>query len=223
MRSKTKQQNKIQNNKIAEMLLYLKNANSEYKKIFMEMFKVNDNLYPVDIFLYGAIQKSLDIVNSFVILFRKNKYLTAISLSRLHFETLLDVYALYLVEKPHELAINIMRGKKTTTDYKDKTGKKMSYSYLTKKFVADHNNQEFNFENDLYNKLSLFVHLSSRHIFYGAKKREVTQRSGEFSFVLDNDKITNDEKKEFIGLMIEITKAQFKYIIGWIETKNKKN
>ena len=222
MASKTKQQNKNEDEKITAMLLCLKSASSEYQKLFMNMFKVNNNLYPVDIFLYGTIQKTLDLVDSFVILFEKAKYLTAISLVRFHFEILLDIYALFLVEKPHELATNIMRGKKMIRNYKDRDGKKMSYSYLTRKFVSDPNNKEFNFKDDFYNKLSHFTHFSSKHIFYGTKGGEEVKKDGEFVFVLGNNEITNSEKEEFIGLMIEITKAQFKYMIGWVETKKLK-
>jgi len=207
------------NEQIGQKLELLKTANDQYQDLFLDMCRAdNGNMFPIDLLMQGIMQRSISLVDSVILLFEHKKYLTVMELLRNHLETLLTIYAIFIVDEPHEFSTNLMRGKKKTSDYKDKSGEKMSYSRLMRKFSQDSENREFNFDDKLYSKLSSFTHISNRHISYAFKNDKTF--SNKLRLQLGDREISFDEKLEVLNLVITITRAQCKYIIGWTETKN---
>lgn len=176
------------------------------------------NIYPLDLFLLGITKRSLSLISGFLSLMRKDNYLAAASLVRLHLDNLLQIYALFIVKNPHDISINIMRGKKRMRDYSDRDNRKMTDNYLAKKFFSDKNNEKFTGLKEVYGETSKFIHFSEKHIF--SIVSSVSKKKKEFSFVISDEvKVPKEKKIEIIKCMEKITEGQFKYLIGWAETK----
>lgn len=211
MKNGTTQKNKLLN--------LLKSSSIEYDKIVMEMFEANEkNIYPLDFFLLGIIKRSISLMSGFLLLMKNDNYLSATPLVRLHIDNLLQIYAMFIVKDPHDIATNIMRGKKRIREYYDKDGKKMSDNYLAKKFFSNKKNEEFIGLENVYNEASKFIHFSEKHIFSIISSIDSGRKNVRI-VISDEVKIPIEKELEIIRCMIEITKAQFKYLIGWVETK----
>jgi len=208
--------NKLQKDKLLNLL---ESSNDEYNKTIIEMFEADKkNIYPLDLFLLGIAKRSLSLISGFLLLMKKGNYLSVAPLVRLHLDNLLQIYAMFIVKDPHVLAINIMRGKKQMKEYCDKNGRKMKDSYLAKQFFSNKKNKDFIGLENVYKESSKFIHFSEKHIF--SIISSINNKNGEFSFVISDEiKIPIEKEIEIIKCMVEITRAQFKYLIGWVETK----
>ncbi len=94
----------------------------------------------------------------------------------------------------------------------------MSDSYLMKTFLDDVNNSEFLELKDVYIETSWFVHFSNKHIFSSFNNIEWNNFEAKISDKMEN--IPLEKENEAIETMILITRWIFKYLIGWIHTKN---
>ena len=118
-------EHKMQEVELLNKIELLKSAKNQYVELMKQMLTVNNgNIYSTDLYMQGVAQKSIDLIESVFILFKGKKYLTIISLLQMHFEALLNIYALFIVENPNEISMNIMRGKKRIDKYKDRGGVK---------------------------------------------------------------------------------------------------
>lgn len=205
-----------------ELVKKLENTRQVYKKILFQIVKADENkIYPIDIVLIGTIQRSLQTIDSYVLLIKEQYYYSAASLIRLHLDTLLQLYAYWLVEDPNHLATKIMRGNKRTKDFRDKSNNLLTDNYLNKVFFNDPANKEFDQIRNVYKNTSKFIHFSDKHIFASVEKL-LGENTVQFRIASESE-ITITKKTELSNVMITISKAQFKYLIGWIATKDKKN
>lgn len=208
--------NKLQKDKLLNLL---KSGDEEYNKIVLDMFEADEkNVFPLDLFLLGIVKRSLSLISGFLLLMKKSNYLSAAPLVRLHLDNLLQIYAMFIVKDPHVLAINIMRGKKQMKEYRDKDDKNMSDNYIANKFFSNKKNEEFIGLKEVYSESSKFIHFSEKHIF--SIISSIDNKNGKFSFAISDEvKVPVEKEIEIIKCMVEITRAQFKYLIGWVETK----
>lgn len=65
------------------------------------------------------------LISGFADLIEKKNFISAVSLIRLHFDSLLQFYAVFLVNKPHEYARKKLNGKHTR-ELKDRNNIKMT-------------------------------------------------------------------------------------------------
>lgn len=207
---------KNDNEKIKSLLLFLRSSQDIYFKTLSEMLNVdNGSIYNFDLFILGVVKRSLSLINGFIRLIEDNNFLSAAPLVRLHLDNLLQIYAIFLVKNPHETAGKIMGGKRMK-DCKDANGVSMSDSYLKEKFFSDPENKDFMGLKNVYSETSKFIHFSQKHI----SSIFESLKDNNFNILISKEMdIPDDKKLEIILCMIEVTKAQFKYIIGWVETK----
>jgi len=199
--------NKLQKDKLLNLL---ESGDEEYNKIVLDMFEADEkNIYPLDLFLLGIVKRSMSLISGFLLLMKKDNYLSAAPLVRLHLDNLLQIYAIFIVKYPHTLATNIMRGKKQMKEYRDKDGKNMSDNYLANKFFSNKKNKEFISLKKVYSESSKFIHFSEKHIF--SIISSIDDKNGKFSFSISDElKIPIEKELEIIECMTEITRAQFK-------------
>lgn len=205
-------------NKIEEVFLEFSKQKERYKTIVHAMLVVDGgNMYLFDQFILGVAQKSLAMISGFELLMKENNFLAGAALIRLHLETLLVIYATTRVKDADKFIHGLMSDKQLD-NFKDRSGKKMTYSSLMKEFIKDPQNNDFLGLANVYKETSKFVHFSGKHIFSGMSKD--AKKENTFSFVLSDKKdIPEKSLREAIECMIMISQAQVWYVLAWVEQK----
>ncbi|MFH1188005.1 MAG: hypothetical protein V1688_04070 [bacterium] len=197
-----------------EKLNFLETARDQFNKIFEEMITVDGgNIFTVDKFARGIINRSVMIISGFCKMMKNDNYLCAAPLVRLHLDSLLQLYAVFIVKNPHDYAFKKMKGKQTN-NLKDREGNKMEDGYLVEQMIKS--DKDFEWVKSVYKETSKFVHFSDKHIFSNVQIG--TENNFIFS-ISDKMEIPKKSEEEIIDCMTEITKGLFKYLIGWVETK----
>lgn len=202
-----------------DLLKNLESVEGQFKKFLIDMVNANNGLIcNIDLFFFSAIQRSLYLVLGFSGLIKDKNYFAAAPLIRLSIDNLLHIYAMFIVDDPNGLAVNLMRGKKRLKDYKDRNQYNMTDTYLVKKFFEDHENSEFLSLKEVYKETSKFIHFSDKHMF--SLVQSMNNKSMNLQLLSKTfDNIPEREEKNSIIAMIEIIRAQLKYVIGWVKTK----
>jgi len=203
---------------IEKLLNDLENFKKTHLEIAKEMFEVDKgNVYPLDLFALGIIKRSLMLINGFCTLIRKNNFTSAAPLVRLHLDNLLQISAAFISKNPHVFAIEKLKGTQTKK-LKDVYGKKMLDSYLAERLSMKN---ETSWVKRVYEESSKFIHFSDKHILITAKKVN-KDRTVEFLIPSDEEIIPDNAKLEVVAAMMAITNELFRYLYGWVKTKNNK-
>jgi hypothetical protein len=199
------------NDSIIETKLKLIKQLNTYKDslidIGLRMMKAdNGKFYPLDLFYLGLQQRAISIIKGFLTEIETDNYLCAAPLVRIHLDTLLQTYAAFAVDNPHEYATEKLKGK-GTNKIKARDGKLLQDSRIIELMEND-KMLEVLWVKDLYKETSKFVHASDKHIFSTISK---ANGSGEISFhVSEKLDIPNVSILEGLSAMVEITKSTIK-------------
>lgn len=175
----------------------------------------NGAIYPVDLFAFATINRSLNLVVPFCDLVKEKNIIVAAPLIRMQLDNLLRFYAVFLVEAPHDFAMDVMRGKHVRK-LKDRSGNKMTDNYLHRK-LSEEEGQEW--ITSVYESTSGYIHFSERHIFNSFKLDD--QRENKFTgkMTYGEHDIEDSAFLESIEAFSAITDLLFKYLHGWCYTK----
>jgi hypothetical protein len=83
------------------------------------------NLYGIDLIAIGAMKRTASNTEGFITLVEAKNMVSARSLLRLQLDTFMPFSAMWLVESPQKVALEIIEGKHIR-NIKDKSGKKMT-------------------------------------------------------------------------------------------------
>lgn len=201
---------------LENILNILRESKKTHFTIAENMLKAYENsIYPLDLLAVAVFKRSLSLIRGFIQLIESENFICAVPLMRLQIDNLLRFYAAFIVEKPHDFAMDIFNGKHVR-NLKDQDGNKMTDRYLLDKL-----SQEFEWLNRIYEKTSGYVHLSNEHIFDAIKAKEIDCEQ-EFSILITDkdDEIRVETKIDATRTMCEITKVLLKYLHGWSWTKD---
>ena len=141
-------------------ILRLQETENKLLKIGMTMLSSdNGNLFPVDFVAVGAMKRTVSNTEGFITLIKAHNMTSARSLLRIQLDTFMRFSAIWLVDKPHDLANEIIAGKHIR-NIKDKNGNKMTDYYLVENLT-----KEYPWVKDVYRNLSGYIHFSSTHLF----------------------------------------------------------
>ncbi len=113
----------------------LKEAKKYFYKETQRMINAADKkMYLTDIYALACIKRAVLLISGFCQLIEAKNFLSAAPLIRLHLDTLLQFYAVWLVEDPNKFVTKKMAGKQTN-NIKDKEKIRMTDSYLVKKLT----------------------------------------------------------------------------------------
>ena len=125
-------------------------------------------------------------------------------------------FAAFLVERPHDFAIAILRGKRVR-DIKDRHGKKMTDAYLVQRL-----GEEYDWVPRVYERTSAYVHLSSVHLISAVSPSEGPGAEER----LLRMKISAEDRALPVAIYIEAsdafraaTSVLLRYVHGWVFTK----
>ncbi len=103
-------------------LAHLESSEEAFKDLSKQMMEPGQDLFPLDMLAIGVINRSLSLLTGFATLIRANNYIAAAHLTRPHLDNFLRFYAAWLVDKPHDFAMDVMKGVRIDK-LKDKDGK----------------------------------------------------------------------------------------------------
>lgn len=202
---------------IEEKLQKIKELHKIFNEEVMNMFHADEwNIFPLDMFAIWIVKRSILLNAWFIQLIESKNFLAAASLIRLHLDSLLQLYAAFIVESPHDFAVFKMKWKETR-DYRDKKWKKLTDSFLKRKFFEDQNNERYQNLKEVYWETSWFVHFSDKHIFWSMNNLSKNIFETEFSKTLEVDSETTEEA---LLCMYTISQWILFYLKSWIHTKD---
>lgn len=177
---------------------------------------LSESIYPLDFLVTGALNRTLTLINGFVLLIRSNNYICAAHLVRLHLDTLLRVSAAWIVDEPHEFATKVMDGERIDK-LKDRSGALMKDVYLAGQLSVN-----YPWVMNVYKETSGFIHLSKKHVFTASRVKNRAERTVESTISREDRFVPDEARIEATLAMIEITKCLYEYIYGWVETKKQR-
>ena len=135
-------------------------------------------------------------------------------LVRLQLDTSLRLFAGFIVEKPHDFAIEVFKGKHIRR-MKDKDGNFMTDRYLVEKLA-----KQYPWIEPVYERASDYVHLSGTHILSSVDiiDKETGVMGMKASFL--DKPFSDDIYIDAINAFRQCTRIVVIYIEGWIWTKN---
>ncbi len=122
--------------------------------------------FPLDLMALGAVKRSISTAQAFHMMITSWNMVCARSLLRIHIDTSLRFSAAWLVEKPHEFAMEVLKGERIDK-MKGKDGKRLTDTYLTEVRAVD-----YPWLPAVYKNLSGYVHFSGSHIYDSMEKIE---------------------------------------------------
>lgn len=187
---------------------------NEHNEMGMRIMKAaGGKVYPVDLVAVAVLNRSAGLLVGFCDLLEKHNFVAAAPLLRLQLDNLLRFHAIWLVDKPHDLASAVVAGK-PIGKMKDRDGEKMTDGYLVKKI-----SKEYPALSNVYKHTSGYIHLSDKHIFNSMTAGKTVDGFNMKVSAVDGF-ISEDTYIEALQAFAEITMILFRYLQGWAVTKD---
>ncbi|MFZ1073386.1 MAG: hypothetical protein WAO21_08110 [Verrucomicrobiia bacterium] len=203
--------------RLQQQLAHLRKSEDFHLKVWKKMMDADGGaLFPVDLLANAVLHRSINLVRGYATLVEQRNWICAAPLLRLQLDNCLRFYAVFIVEKPHDFAMKVFEGV-AIRKMKDRTGNLMKDAYLVEKLSQQHP-----WVARVYERTSGYIHLSDTHIFntFAPTSPEEHNKKLQNIAVGVGDSFETDEVYEEATLaFIEATKVLFKYIIGWVNTK----
>ena len=156
------------NEKITEHIETLKNRRKDHIDLLGKILETDNRaLYGVDLVVIAVTQRSISLIDGFTKMVEDRNYLCANALLRLQLDNIIRLYACWLVEDPHSIALVLLEGK-PLNKVKSRENKTLSDSYLVSEA-----SKLYPWLKLVYEKTSGFVHLSQPHML--AYLTEITE------------------------------------------------
>jgi len=171
--------------------------------------------YALDLYILGAINRSMYLSVSFAEMIKQGNAMCAIPILRLQMDSVMRVSAFWVVSEPHQFVGQILKGKKLN-EFKSKDDKKLTDQYLHTRLSEEYKNFS-----KVYDHTSGFIHLSEKHMFAQVESMDETERTIQIS--IGPPKHSDWAEKDVVEVangFIEVSKILNKYCEGWFKTKN---
>lgn len=213
--SKEKEQNRAA---LPKRVVYqLKALNSlicEHIELLNEVFQAaNGAVYPVDLVVMAVSQRSIALIQGFEVLMQGRNVLCTVPLLRLQIDSLMRLYACWLVDDPREVVYALFKSS-PLSKIKSSEGRLMTDKYLYNKLT-----KHYPWVSTVYNSTSGFIHLSSPHMI---SPIESLHETGTASISIGPSGGREWEEEEMLELVLAFkrtTKALLHLIFSWGETK----
>lgn len=177
----------------------------------------NGDVYPFDLFANGATNRAIALSAGFTSMIRDKNLNCAGAILRLQLDTACRFFAGFLVNDPHQFAMDVLAGKEIRK-MTDKDGKKLSDSYLVEKLA-----EEFPWVKTLYKHTCEYIHLSGVHILHTAEPNAQESIDGSKTIATKIgplDRIFPERTYlDAIEAFQQSTLIFARYLKGWIYTK----
>ena len=191
-----------------DLIIRLNNCSNDFLTIIGEIIQADHgNLYKADLFVLPLLNRSIKLLEGFLLLTKEKNYLCAIPLIRLQLDNSLRFHAANLVSKPQEVFDAFLNGK-PINQLKTKSGQRLSDGFL-----ASSLNKLFPGVKKLYTDTSGYVHLSDKH-FYSTIIRKPDDQ-GRMSFGGGADHFTYEEEVNITYQMVNCSELVLTVVDSW--------
>jgi len=179
-----------------------------------KLLNIRTNICLFDTFCIAQLNRSLNLIDAFIVLSKMNNYITSLALVRIHLDTLLRLYAVKLTQQDVNQVVKKILNGKPIKKFKDGTTKKL----LTDSYLKDKISEmdSFTWVKETYEKSSGFVHFSD-YILKVSNLGDASTMTIHHSIKVGNDFVTDFDKKVACVQMIKITEGILCFINKWIE------
>jgi hypothetical protein len=115
-------------------------------------------VFGLDFLALAAIKRSMALTAGFRSMLTARNLICAGALVRLELDTALRFFAAWLVQDPHQFALDVLGGKHIRK-MKDRDGK-----FLTDRYLVEKLSEQYEWVATVYERTSGYVHLSSTHV-----------------------------------------------------------
>ena len=166
----------LQSSKVIKYVEIVKALEKTHLELGKQMFEAADgHVWPLDILANATLNRSLGLLHAFTDLIKKKNFMTAAVILRLQLDNCLRLYGAWLVDDPHDFAVNVFEGKHIRR-IKAKDGKLMTDRYLVSKMAEKIEPKVIG----LYEDTSGYVHLSDKCMSSEHLAHKATFRNGDF-------------------------------------------
>lgn len=186
----------------------------QHLELTKSIFKAdNRKAYSIDIYAISSLNRSMALCKGFQIMMETNNLICAGAIIRQQLDTLLRFFALFIVNDPHRVSMDIIAGEHLR-NLVDKDGKKMTDRYLVNKL-----SDQYPWVKKVYQETSGYVHFSHKHIFSAVESID-GKRNISFKVSCEDSEEVHRVYREAIDCYIHITEIFLLYIRGWVLTKD---
>lgn len=183
-----------------------------YMKIGMD--EGEGALFTLDLFVSAIVNRSIALMQGFLVLSKENNYISSVPLIRLQLDNCLRFYASTLVTDSNAFFLKYLGGEHIE-HMKDHSGKEMRDAYLAKEL-----DKLFPGIHSLYKNTSGYIHFSNTHSFVQTnivkgKEGTIGTRVGRYDFY------SIDKKVDFAYNMLKVSEILLSLVKTWTEEKTK--
>jgi hypothetical protein len=206
---------RISSENLDEALSKLRSTGSQIMVLGKAVFSAdNGKMFPVDLLAIAAMKRTSGNTEGFITLIDAKNMAAARSLLRIQIDTFLRFSATWLVERPHDFAIDVIGGKHIR-NLKDRNGKKMNDGYL-----VDILSSEYPWLKNVYENLCSYVHFSGAHLSNAVQSFNEHESTVTFHIGKEDTQYPEWSWTEVVDCFTNAIYILFYYIDGWIQTKN---
>lgn len=200
---------------INEGIAKIKLLEKKHLELGMRMLGAyNGAFYLFDMLAIAALNRSLSLCSGFRKMIYLRNFICAAPLVRMQLDSVLRIYAAFIVDDPHSFSRNVFKGI-SVRNQKDKNGRKMTDANLVEDLSKD-----YNWIKNVYKQTSGYVHLSEKHIANTHKSFDKETNSVEYIVATNQNFLPKEIFLEAINAFIACTEVLFKYLEGWVFTKD---
>ncbi|RJP95141.1 MAG: hypothetical protein C4518_01530, partial [Desulfobacteraceae bacterium] len=183
----------------------------------------NGNVYPMDLYTFSALDRSLHNLAGFQLLLKEDNYLCALPVLRMQLDTLMRYWAFLLVDDAHDFAYEIFCGK-PVKKIKDRKNK-----YLTDLYIVENIKKLNPWIEQVYKVCCSYVHFSDSHIrtLIANSPVEAESNSRMLTFSFKDSNIPKEDKMDVIIAFNPTTQVNYFFLapnpfFGYITQQTRK-
>jgi hypothetical protein len=201
-------------NEVEKRIKTLREYENRFYEVYVKIQEANNNaIYIIDLITVGIIKRSVSLLDAFCQLIETKNLLSAVSLVRLHLDSLLRLNAFSLVNDPNEVAYKVIKGDQLNK-IKDRNN-----NYLRDRYLAEEMNKNYDWVLRVYEETSGFIHLSKKHYFYALTDVIEQDRSALLSISAKDDHITEQIIIEYLEAFKSISDLIIDHLTRWFVKK----
>lgn len=172
-------------------------------------------LFGVDLVIFAVMQRSLSLIDGFIVLLRQRNILCAAPLIRLQIDSIMRLYACWLVADYNAVAFQLLDGA-SLSKLKSTDGHSLTDSYLRRKV-----SEIYPWVESVYHKTSGFIHLSTPHMLSPVKSISISQASISVGCQATGRQWTEREMIDAVEGFTQATNSLLHLRNSWLVTKRR--
>ncbi|RPI16512.1 MAG: hypothetical protein EHM58_11740 [Ignavibacteriae bacterium] len=194
---------------------FLKSQQDYHENLYIEIISTNgNNVVLIDHFVIGILKRSLDLVNSFIILINNWHFTVSATILRMQIDNLIRIF--YSTKRSDkEFYMEFYKGK-SFRELKHIDGKPLIDSLLIKI-----SKDTYPWIEDVYRETSKYLHLSNKH--FNTTITSIGDNKMTNFFGIGQPNCREEDLSNLLDAFSCTTDAIIKIVQGWIITKNSYN